>query len=200
MTTYAPTAGALSRQVGFRPAQSAVAVRDRLVDLVERRPGISQAEAGRILNRNVSLTVKAAVAGGLLRRQSREDRIDSWLLFPQEEWQPTDPRNPAERPNRQLWVLELMGRAGRELTVREVLARARKVDQRITRPAVVGALRSLLHNQAATRRAVGGRFIYAPVRGALTRARGYWLASRRVQGFGVRRGRRERRRATDSRR
>ena len=58
-----------------------------------------------------------------------------------------------------------------ELTVREVLARARKVDQRITRPAVVGALRSLLHNQAATRRAVGGRFIYAPVRGALTRAR-----------------------------
>ena len=88
-------------------------VRDRLVDLVERRPGISQAEAGRILNRNVSLTVKAAVAGGLLRRQSREDRIDSWLLFPQEEWQPTDPRNPAERPNRQLWVLELMGRAGR---------------------------------------------------------------------------------------
>jgi hypothetical protein len=146
-------------------------VRDRLVDLVERRPGISQAEAGRILNRNVSLTVKAAVAGGLLRRQSREDRIDSWLLFPQEEWQPTDPRNPAERPNRQLWVLELMGRAGRELTVREVLARARKVDQRITRPAVVGALRSLLHNQAATRRAVGGRFVYAPVRGALTRAR-----------------------------
>lgn len=159
---------------GTGKAFKASSVRDRLVKMVAREPGISQAEAARRLGWNISSTVTIGVRRGALRRELRLDRHNAYALFPTTaDNRPINgdaPRpNPAMLPWRQRDVLELMTDAGAELAINEIVDLVRQREPSTTYPAVRGPVVNLHDRHCLKGRTHRGRYLYRPVRNALQR-------------------------------
>ena len=164
--------GRYADEWGTGRAFKAMPVRDLLVELVDREPGITQAEAARRLGRNISSTVALAVRAGVLRRELRTDRHAAYALYPAAVADlPVNgnvPRpNPVMLPWRQRDVLALMVDAGRPLAVADVVALVRDRDPTATYRAVKAAVTHLTERHALKRRADRGRYLYRPKANAL---------------------------------